>query len=139
MRLISKFLRLGDPMRGKLGLFVGLGVGYVLGSRAGRQRYEQIKAGWLKLWHLDPVQEQVTKAKEFAASKAMAIPSAVLGGAVKVVKSATGLGTPGQKLDSTIASGKAAAADVADAVEDAVADAAASAKTASAKKKPSAK
>lgn len=29
-------------MKGKWAFFVGLGVGYVLGSRAGRQRYEQI-------------------------------------------------------------------------------------------------
>ena len=31
-------------MKGKWAFFVGLGVGYVLGSRAGRQRYEQIVA-----------------------------------------------------------------------------------------------
>lgn len=107
-------------MRGKVGLVVGLGVGYVLGTRAGRKRYEQIKAQWLKLWELDAVQDQVTKAKEFAASKAMAVPNAVWGGAVKVVKSATGGNTPGQKLDAAIATGKEAAEDVADAVEDAV-------------------
>ena len=29
-------------MRGKVGLVIGLGVGYVLGTRAGRERYEQI-------------------------------------------------------------------------------------------------
>ena len=32
-------------MRGKIGIVVGLAAGYVLGSRAGRERYEQIKAG----------------------------------------------------------------------------------------------
>jgi hypothetical protein len=31
-------------MKGKWAFFVGLGVGYVLGSRAGRERYEQIVA-----------------------------------------------------------------------------------------------
>ena len=45
-------------MKGKIGLVVGLGVGYVLGTRAGHERYEQIKTQWLKVWHLDPVQEQ---------------------------------------------------------------------------------
>jgi hypothetical protein len=30
----------------KTGFAVGFGVGYVLGSRAGRQRYEQIRAWW---------------------------------------------------------------------------------------------
>jgi hypothetical protein len=31
-------------MRGKVGLVIGLAAGYVLGARAGRERYEQIKA-----------------------------------------------------------------------------------------------
>ncbi len=111
-------------MRGKIGLVVGIGIGYVLGARAGRKRYEQIKQQWLKVWHLDPVQEQVERAKEFAKSQALAVPVAVWEGAVKVAKSASGSGTPGQKLDSALATGKEAAAEVADAVEDAVEDAA---------------
>lgn len=120
-------------MRGKIGLVVGLGVGYVLGTRAGRQRYEQIKAQWLKVWNLDPVQEQVGRAKEFAKSQALAVPAAVWAGAIKVAKSATGEGTPGQKLDSVIATGKDAAAEVADVVEDAVEDAVDAAKKSSRK------
>ena len=31
-------------MKKKLYFLVGVGVGYVLGSRAGRERYEQLKA-----------------------------------------------------------------------------------------------
>ena len=30
-------------MRGRLGLFLGFGIGYVLGSKAGRDRYEQLR------------------------------------------------------------------------------------------------
>ena len=30
-------------MRGRLGLFVGFGAGYVLGAKAGRERYEQLR------------------------------------------------------------------------------------------------
>ena len=30
----------------KLSLIVGLGAGYVLGARAGRERYEQIRRAW---------------------------------------------------------------------------------------------
>jgi hypothetical protein len=30
-------------MRGRLGFFVGFGAGYVLGAKAGTQRYEQLK------------------------------------------------------------------------------------------------
>lgn len=107
-------------MKGKIGLVVGLGVGYVLGTRAGRERYEQIKTQWLKVWNLDPVQEQVTKVKGFVGDKAAAIPGAVWNGVVKVTRSATGPGTPGQKLDATIAAGKDVVEEVSDAAEDAV-------------------
>ena len=107
-------------MKGKIGLVVGLGVGYVLGTRAGRERYEQIKTQWLKLYHLDPVQERVDQVKDFVGEKAAAVPGALWTGAVKVVKSVKSNGTPGQKLDAVIASGKEAAEEVADAADDAV-------------------
>lgn len=100
-------------MRGKIGIVIGLAAGYVLGSRAGRERYEQIKSGFLKLWNTDPVQKQVDKAKELGKTAALALPSALWDGAVKVTKAATRSGTPGQKLDSAIRTGRASAADVA--------------------------
>ncbi len=107
-------------MKGKIGLVVGLGVGYVLGTRAGRERYEQIKTQWLKVWNKEPVQRQVEKAKAFVGAKASAVPGAVWNGVVKVAKSVGEGDTPGEKLDSAIATGKKAAAHVEDAVEDAV-------------------
>lgn len=123
-------------MKGKIGLVVGLGVGYVLGTRAGRERYEQIKTQWLKVWNLDPVQQQVTRVKAYVGDKAAAVPGAIWTGVVKVAKSVGGDGTPGQKLDSAIATSKDAADDVAKATEDVVAEAkkAAAKKTAAAKK-----
>ena len=54
-------------MKGKIGLVIGLGAGYVLGSRAGRERYEQIKTQWLKVWNIDATKdaaEKVADAKE---------------------------------------------------------------------------
>ena len=117
-------------MKGKAGLVVGLAVGYVLGSRAGRERYEQIKEQWLKVYNLAPVQEQVNKAKDFAKSTAMALPSTLWDSAVKVTQAATSKGTPGQKLDAAIKTSKNQADDVeaaaeksAAAVKDAAADA----------------
>ena len=83
-------------MRGKVGLVIGLAAGYVLGSRAGRERYEQIKEQVEKIWNLEPVQEQVGKAKEFAKSTAMSLPSTLWDSAVKVTKSATTKGTTGR-------------------------------------------
>ncbi len=107
-------------MKGKIGLVVGLGVGYVLGTRAGRERYEQIKKQWLKVWNLDPVQAQVTKVQDFAKTQAAAVPQALWNAGVKVVKAATSDGTPGQRVDSTIATGKASAEDVKRAAEETV-------------------
>ena len=100
-------------MRGKAGLVVGLAVGYVLGTRAGRERYEQIKTQWLKLWNADPVQKQVGKVADFAKSTAMALPSQLWDAGVKVTKAATSSkGTPGQKLDAAIKAGQDSADDV---------------------------
>ena len=114
-------------MRGKAGLVVGLAIGYVLGTRAGRERYEQIKTQWLKVWNLDPVQEQVGKVKEFAKTSAMALPSTLWDSAVKVTKAASGKETVGQKLDAALKVSKDQADDVGraakttkDAVEDLV-------------------
>lgn len=114
-------------MKGKVGLVIGLAAGYVLGSRAGRERYEQIKAQALKVWNLDPVQEQVDKAKDFAKTSAMALPSTLWDTAVKLTKAASSKGTPGQRLDSAIKVGKDAADDLesaADTTAHAVKDAA---------------
>ncbi len=117
-------------MRGKAGLVVGLAVGYVLGTRAGRERYEQIKTQWLKVWNTEPVQKQVTKVTDFTKSAAMALPSTLWDTAVRVGKAASSKGTPGQRLDSVIKVGKdsaddveAAAATSAKAVKDAAEDA----------------
>ena len=107
-------------MKGKIGIVVGLGVGYVLGTRAGRERYEQIKKQWLKVWNAEPVQKQVVKAQAFVGAKASAVPGAIWNGVVKVAKAAGDGRTPGEKLDSAIESGKKAAGHVEDALEDAV-------------------
>lgn len=105
-------------MRGKVGLVIGLAAGYVLGTRAGRERYEQIKAQAAKVWNLDPVQEQVGKVTDFAKSSVMALPSTLWDSAVKVTKAVSSKGsTPGQKLDAAIKTGKEQADDVSAAVE----------------------
>ena len=110
-------------MRGKVGLVIGLAAGYVLGTRAGRERYEQIKEQALKVWNLDPVQKQVERAKDFTASTAMAIPGALWNGAVKVTRAVQGKdATPGQRLDAAIKAGKDGSADVAKAAERSVAN-----------------
>lgn len=99
-------------MRGKVGLVIGLAAGYVLGTRAGRERYEQIKAQAQKVWNLDPVQQQVEKVRDFAKSSAMALPSTLWDTAVKVGKAASTKGSPGERLDAALKVGQDQADDV---------------------------
>ena len=48
----------------KTGLLVGLGAGYVLGTRAGRERYDELKATWDQFVGNPSVQRVVTKGRE---------------------------------------------------------------------------
>ncbi|MGL5866643.1 MAG: protoporphyrinogen oxidase [Dermatophilaceae bacterium] len=54
----------------KVSFIAGAAVGYVLGARAGRQRYEQIRRTSARVWNSGPVQRQVGSAKEAARTKA---------------------------------------------------------------------
>jgi hypothetical protein len=47
----------GAAMRGKLMFISGLAAGFVLGSRAGREKYEEIRANAKKVWEHPTVQE----------------------------------------------------------------------------------
>ncbi|MBK0422134.1 YtxH domain-containing protein [Leucobacter sp. CSA2] len=53
-------------MKGKIAFVLGAAVGYVLGTRAGRERYEQIKRGAQTIWNTAPVQQGVTVVKDAA-------------------------------------------------------------------------
>ncbi|HEY0001709.1 MAG TPA: hypothetical protein VGB74_14725 [Actinoplanes sp.] len=44
-------------MRGKLMFITGLAAGFVLGSRAGREKYEEIRVNAKKVWEHPTVQE----------------------------------------------------------------------------------
>jgi len=57
-------------MMGKLTLLAGAAIGYVLGAKAGHQRYEQIMGRATKAWSSDPVQFKVETAKEAVRTKA---------------------------------------------------------------------
>ena len=77
-------------MRVKLALVVGAGIGYVLGARAGRQRYEQIKRAAGNLWHDPRVQRQVRQAEDFAKEKAPEVVGFLGETAKKAASKATG-------------------------------------------------
>ncbi|MGO1435810.1 MAG: YtxH domain-containing protein [Canibacter sp.] len=56
-------------MKGKLALVVGFAAGYVLGSRAGRNRYNQIKRVASNVWEADSVQSGVEYVQDFAEAR----------------------------------------------------------------------
>ena len=77
-------------MKGKILFVAGLGLGYVLGTRAGREKYEQLKSGAMKLWNDPRVQRQVDAAETFVKDKAPDVAEFVSDSAKKVVSQVTG-------------------------------------------------
>lgn len=57
-------------MRGKLIFVVGVAVGYVLGAKAGRERYEQIAAAASRTWNNPNVQRGVSQVEDFVKDRA---------------------------------------------------------------------
>jgi uncharacterized protein YjbJ (UPF0337 family) len=60
----------------KLTLIAGVAIGYVLGSRAGRERYEQIKSGAGKVAQNPKVRAAAGKAQEAAGHQAAVVAEA---------------------------------------------------------------
>ena len=77
-------------MKGKILLVVGLGIGYVLGTRAGREKYDQMKATALKFWNDPRVQKRVDDAQDFVKDKAPEVAEFFSDGAKKVVSQVSG-------------------------------------------------
>lgn len=87
-------------MKGKILLVVGLGIGYVLGARAGREKYEQIKATALKFWNDPRVQKGVNNAEDFVKDKAPDVAEFLADGAKKVVSQVSGSKDAGSKASA---------------------------------------
>lgn len=88
-------------MKGKLLFVAGAAVGYVLGARAGRKRYDQIKSAAAKLWESPGVQRQVEQAQDFAAARVGEVPGALIDGAKKVVSSVSNHSSDEKKSSSS--------------------------------------
>lgn len=72
-------------MPGKLLFVLGAGIGYVLGARAGRERYEAMKAQADSLWNDPRVQEKFNEAGQAVKDRAPEV-QAKLAGAAGAVK-----------------------------------------------------
>jgi hypothetical protein len=59
-------------------VLTSFGAGYVLGAKAGKERYEQIKALFLKVKDNPTVQEKAHDAVEFAHDQGVALTEAVV-------------------------------------------------------------
>jgi hypothetical protein len=74
---------------GRILFIAGAALGYVLGARAGRRRYEQIKAAADRLWNDKTVQKNVNDVvgtvQGFVKEKAPEVQGAITGQAKKVV------------------------------------------------------
>jgi hypothetical protein len=78
-------LTIGAIMKGKLVFAAGLAAGYVLGSKAGRRRYEQIKSGAQKVWGSQPVQRGIEQVQGFVDDHSPDVPAVLADGAKKVI------------------------------------------------------
>jgi hypothetical protein len=96
-------------VKGKILLVVGLGVGYLLGTRAGRERYEQIKDAASKLWNDPRVQRRVDQAEDFVKDKAPEVAEYLADGAKTVVAKASGSTAPKSTTTRTPTSGSTTA------------------------------
>jgi oxygen-dependent protoporphyrinogen oxidase len=88
-------------MKGKAALLVGLGVGYVLGARAGRERYEQIKGTATGVWQDPAVQRRVEQAQHVAKDKAPEVKDKVVETAKQATHAATAKVKGGDQPESS--------------------------------------
>jgi hypothetical protein len=95
----------------KLTMLVAGGVGYVLGTRAGRERYEQIKSGAQKLKNNPTVQKKAREATTAVKENAPGVKDKVAGAATSAKSAAQDkLGRSDNGVDNTPASATASAA-----------------------------
>ncbi|MFC7431523.1 MULTISPECIES: hypothetical protein [unclassified Agrococcus] len=76
-------------MRGRILFVVGIGVGYVLGAKAGRQRYEQIASAADKLWNSSAVSKPRAEVQQFVETQTPKVVDAATDAATKAIRKAT--------------------------------------------------
>ena len=77
-------------MRGKILLLAGVAVGYVLGARAGREKYNELVSTANKFWNDPRVQDKVEQVQGFVKEKGPEVSGFVQDNAKKVTDTVTG-------------------------------------------------
>ena len=85
-------------MMGKAKFLVGMGIGYVLGTRSGSERYQQMKGKAQEMWRNPRVQEQAGHAQTVLKEKAGDVGSTV---ASKVSSKTGGSGSSSNSSNSS--------------------------------------
>lgn len=80
-------------MKGKAAFVLGAGVGYVLGTRAGREQYERIARGARAVWGHPIVQTRVSGLEDRASEIARAQSAAVIDKLAETAKNLVQHGT----------------------------------------------
>jgi hypothetical protein len=81
-------------MKGKILFAVGLGVGYVLGTRAGREKYEKIKRSAQWMWDSPAISDAREHVDTFVKSKTPDVAEGLAAGVKKVVARIAGKPAP---------------------------------------------
>ncbi len=84
-------------MKSKILFVAGLGLGYLLGTRAGREKYDQLKATAQKVWNDPRVQKQVDAVEDFVKDKAPEVAEFVSDNAKSLVNKVSGKVAPAPK------------------------------------------
>ncbi len=82
----------------KLTVLIAGGLGYVLGTRAGRQRYEQIKGLAVKVKDNPTVQDKAHQAADVAKAQAPVVKEKIAGAAVAAKSKVGGSSDPADAL-----------------------------------------
>jgi gas vesicle protein len=92
-------------MRGRIGLMVGFAAGYVLGTKAGQERYEEIRDGFNRLMGTEPAQQLQAEVRQAAERAGALIEEKTSEGMSKVsdkVNEKVGGGGSGSNPDITL-------------------------------------
>lgn len=87
-------------MRFRFGVLTGFAAGYVLGAKAGRERYVQIQEQWAKLTRSEPVQQLSEEVRHAAAEATHAVEQKAEQGVNKVVDLVRGEGADSNGSDA---------------------------------------